>query len=122
MQGYSITQALGLPEYKVTEVINELNGLRIHVEPYKRKSFVCSQCREVHAGKINSCKDVTVEDLRILNKRVWLIVTKRRMRCPLDGQLHVELVDWVKPRARVTNRFAEDVYRLTSITTNTEAG
>jgi transposase len=44
------------------------------------------------------------------------------MRCPLDGQLHVELVDWIKPRARVTNRFAKDVYRLTSITTNTEAG
>lgn len=122
MQGHNITQDLCLPDYKITKVHRESMALRIHVEPYKRKKFVCSQCQTVHVGKINSRKDVTVEDLKIFGKRVWLIVTKRRMRCPLDGQLHVELVDWVKPRARVTNRFAEDVYRLTSITTNTEAG
>jgi transposase len=122
MQRDSITQDLCLPNYKITKVHRELTTVRIHVEPYKRKDFVCSKCRAIHVGKINSRKDVTVEDLKIFGKRVWLIVTKRRMRCPVDGQLHVEFVDWVKPRARVTNRFAEDVYRLTSITTNTEAG
>ena len=122
MCGYSITRALSLPEFKVTQVHDIPDGLRIHVRAHKRKEFVCSKCRQVHVGKVNSCKDVTVEDLKILGKRVWLIVTKRRMRCPADGQLHVELVDWVKPRARVTNRLAENVYRLTSITTNTEAG
>jgi len=122
MRGHSITQDLNLPNYKITKVHRESTALRIHVEPYKRKKFVCSQCQTIHVGKINSRKDVTVEDLKIFGKRVWLIVRKRRMRCPLDGQLHVELVDWVKPRARVTNRFAKDVYRLTSITTNAEAG
>jgi transposase len=122
MQSYSITRALSLPEYKITDVKDGLDGLRIQVEPYKRKKFVCSKCGEVHTGKVNSRKDVTVEDLKLFDKRVWLIVTKRRMRCPRDGQLHVEHVDWVKPRARVTNRLAQDVYRLTSITTNTEAG
>jgi len=34
----------------------------------------------------------------------------------------VEAVDWIKPRARVTNRLAVEVYRLTAITTNVEAG
>ncbi|MBF0512404.1 MAG: transposase, partial [Candidatus Omnitrophica bacterium] len=110
MQGYSITQALSLPEYKITEVKDDLVRLRIYVEPYKRKPFICSKC------------DVTVDDLTIFHKRVRLIVTKGRMRCPQDGKLHVEHIDWVKPRARVTNRLAQDVYRLTSITTNTEAG
>ena len=122
MQGDSITQDLCLPNYKITKIQRESETLRIHVKPYKRKKFVCSGCRSIHDGTINSCKDVTVEDLKITGKRVWLIVTKRRVRCPLDGKLHVELVDWIKPRARVTNRFAKDVYRLTSITTNTEAG
>jgi transposase len=122
MQGYSITQALSLPEYKITDIKDDLVRLRICVEPYKRKEFICSKCGEAHAGKINSRKDVTVDDLKILDKRVRLIVTKRRMRCPQDGKLHVEHIDWVKPRARVTNRLAQDVYRLTSITTNTEAG
>jgi transposase len=122
MRGYSITQALSLPEYKIIGVKNGWDGRRIQVEPYKRKKFVCSKCGMVHDGKVNSLKYVTVEDLKVFDKRVWLIVTKRRMRCPQDGQLHVERVDWVKPRARVTNRLAEDIYRLTSITTNTEAG
>jgi transposase len=122
MQGYSITQALGLPEYKVTDIEDGLIRLRIQVEPYKYKKFICSKCGEIHAGKVNSLKEVAVEDLKLFDKRVQLIVTKRRMRCPQDGKLHVEHVNWVKPRARVTNRLAKDVYRLTSITTNTEAG
>ena len=123
MRIYSITQALNLPQYKVTELKNnEPNALYIWVEPYKHKPFVCSGCDKVHTSKVNSLKEVVVEDLKLFNKRVWLIVTKRRMRCPQDGRLHVERVDWVKPRARVTNRLSKDIYRLTSITTNTEAG
>lgn len=34
----------------------------------------------------------------------------------------MEVVDWLKPRCRVTNRLAEEIYRLTSITTNQESG
>lgn len=122
MRTYSITQALSLPEYKVIDIKNDLYGLHIRVEPYKRKKFICSKCGKIHVGKVNSRKNVTIEDLKLLDKRVWLIVTKRRMRCPEDGRLHVERVDWAKPRARVTNRLAQNVYRLTSITTNAEAG
>ncbi|NTV28995.1 MAG: ISL3 family transposase [Candidatus Omnitrophica bacterium] len=122
MRRYSITRALGLPEYKVSEVRSELGGLQIRVEPYKRKPFICSGCGEVHVGKINSRKTVAADDLGLFGQRVRLIVVKRRMRCPRDGRLYVESVAWLKPRARVTDRFAEDVYRLTSITTNTEAG
>ncbi len=122
MQRHSITQVLNFPEYRITDVHVEANEYRIRVEPYKRKAFVCSKCDDVHNGLINSVKEVTVDDLKLSDKRVRIIVVKRRMRCPKDGCLHVEKVEWLKPRARVTNRFAEDVYRLTSITTNTEAG
>ncbi len=122
MQRYSITQALNLPEYKITDMRLDADGYWIQVEPYKRKPFVCSQCGEVHGGTINSIKKVRVDDLKLFDRRVRLIVVKRRMRCPKDCCLHVEKVEWLKPRARVTNRFAQDVYRLTSITTNTEAG
>ena len=122
MQGNSITQALSLPEYKVTGIRSQSNEIHIDVKPYKRKQLVCSKCRKIHSGKVNSRKNVTVEDLRLLGKRVYLVVEKRRMRCPEDGRLHVERVDWLKPRCRVTKRFAEEVYRLTSITTNAEAG
>ena len=122
MQNNSITQALNLPEYKVTSIKNGLDGFSINVVPYKRKAFICSACNEVHVGTINSLKKVTVEDSRLFDKRVRIVVVKRRMRCPQDGCLHVERVEWLKPRSRVTRRFAEDIYRLTSITTNAEAG
>ncbi len=68
MCGYSITRALSLPEFKVTQVHDIPDGLRIHVRAHKRKEFVCSKCRQVHVGKVNSCKDVAVEDLKILGK------------------------------------------------------
>jgi transposase len=63
-----------------------------------------------------------VEDLRLAGRRVYLHVVKRRGRCPKDGCIHVEALDWIKPRSRVTNRFADEVYRLTAITTNVETG
>ncbi|MCM8776501.1 MAG: ISL3 family transposase, partial [Candidatus Omnitrophica bacterium] len=52
----------------------------------------------------------------------FLHLMKRRVRCPEDGSIHVEALDWIKPRARVPHRFAGHVYRLTAITTNAEAG
>ena len=122
MQNNNITQALSLPEYKVTSIKSGLDGFWIEVVPYKRKAFICSACNKVHVGTVNSLKKVTVEDLRLLDNRVHIVVVKRRMRCPEDGQLHVERVEWLKKRARVTTRFAESIYRLTSITTNVEAG
>jgi hypothetical protein len=53
---------------------------------------------------------------------VYLHVIKRRQRCPKDGQTHVEQVEWLKTRSSVTKRYAKEIYRLTAITTNQEAG
>lgn len=123
MRGYSITKALNLPEYKITEVLKGSEGvLYIKVEPYKRKRFVCANCKEEHTGNIHSWKETTIEDLGIFGMRVFLLVRKRRLRCPRDGWPHVELINWLKPRSRVTERFAQQVSRLTAITTNQEAG
>ena len=53
---------------------------------------------------------------------MFLIVKKRRVICPEDGKPHIEAVEWLKPRAGTTRRFAAQVSRLTAITTNQEAG
>jgi transposase len=60
------------------------------------------------------------EDMPLCGKRVFLYVPKRKSRCPKDGKIRVEQFCWM--RGRFTTRFAEQVYRLTSITTNAEAG
>jgi len=123
MRNYSITKALSLPEYKITEILSEAKEeIHIRVEPYKRKMFVCSNCGNIHKGTARGMIEVMAEDRRIIDKRVYLHVVKRRQMCPVDGQIHVESVVWLKPRARVTTRLAMEVYRLTAITTNQEAG
>jgi transposase len=123
MQGYSIRTALNFPEYKITQIINQTDKeIHIRIEPYKRKAFICSVCGNVHDGMARGITEVVAEDRSLIDRRVYLHVIKRRQECPKDGQIHVEAVKWLKPRCRVTNRFAREVYRLTAITTNTEAG
>ena len=123
MREYSITKTLHLPEYKITEILSEAKEeIHIRVEPYKRKPFVCSNCGNIHKGPVRGMIKVMVEDRRMIDKRVYLHVVKRRQVCPVDIRIHVESVVWLKPRARVTTRLAMEVYRLTAITTNQEAG
>lgn len=123
MRTYSITKALNLPEYKITEILSETNKeIHIRVRPYNRKPFVCSGCGCVHNGLDRGVTEVVAEDLRLIGKRVYLHVIKRRQQCPKDGHIHVERIDWLKTRSRVTNRLAQEVYRLTAITTNQETG
>lgn len=123
MQGYSITRALALPEYKILHIDEQEDGIHIRIRPHKRKKGKCSHCGQIHQEqKVHSHKEVIVEDMRMFGKRVYLHVIKRRYRCPEDGRLHVEAVEWLKPRSRVTDRLAKQIYRLTTITTNQEAG
>ena len=123
MRGYSITKALSLPQYRVSEILSETAGeIHIEVVTYKHKQLVCSGCGQIHDKGRHGTIEIVVEDLRLLGRRVYLHVVKRRVRCSKDECIHVESVEWIKPRARVTNRLAEQVYRLTAITTNVEAG
>jgi len=124
MRNYSITQALDLPEYKIIGILSDTKKeIHIRIRAYKRKKAKCSGCGEYHnTRKIHGFKEVIVEDLRMFKKRVYLHVIKRRYHCLKDGRIYVEAVEWLKPRCRVTNRLAKEIYRLTSITTNQEAG
>ena len=97
MRRYSITKALNLPEYKITEMISDTETqIHIRVEPYKRKPVICSGCGCIHNGPPRGVTEVVAEDRRLIDKRVYLHVIKRRRLCPKDGQIHVEAVDWLK--------------------------
>ena len=122
MRNYSIIRGLNLPEYKIIKFKEVCGNLYITIRPYKKKRFICSNCGKEHKINVHSRKETTVEDLRLFDKRVFLIVKKRRVICPKDNKPHVETVEWLKRRARTTRRFAPEVSRLTAITTNQEAG
>ncbi len=123
MQKYSIIRSLNLPDFKIERIVKQ-NEQEIHFEvrAYKRKKFICSGCGEIHKGSVHGHTKTVVEDRSMINQRVYLHVIKRRQRCSKDGRTHVEKTEWLRTRSLVTERYAKEIYRLTSITTNKEAG
>lgn len=123
MQKNTIRKILNIPEFKVTEIIREeVDAIHIRLESYKRRKSICSGCGDHHKDGYHGSFEVTVEDRSLCEKRSYLHITKRRYRCPVDGRIYVETIDWLKSHSRFTKRFGEHVFRLTSITTNQEAG
>jgi len=121
MQLDTITKILNIPNQKVNKIVkNTEDRLEFILEPIEETSPVCSGCGQMHNISVHSYSYMEVEDLPISGKRVFLHVRKRKMLCHEDGRIRVEKFDWI--RKRFTKRFVEQVYRLTSITTNTEAG
>ena len=121
MQLETITKLLDLPNFKVIKVSeHHENSLHLYVDPADPVDPICSACGSVHHGHVHSIGWICVEDLPICGKRTFLHIPKRKVRCPSDGKIRVEQFDEL--RGRFTRRFSEQVYRLTSITTNTEAG
>lgn len=122
MQLESITELLALPNYKVVRLLPSDKSEHFHVllEQVKGTPLVCSGCGRVHTGSIHSKTVVRGEDMPVSGRRVFLHVPKREIRCSEDGSIRVEAIAWI--RGRFTRRFAEQIYRVTSITTNAEAG
>lgn len=117
----TITKLLDIPNYRAIEVTAiEYEGMYISLERVKDTPPVCSGCGGVHGVSVHSRSDMLVEDLPVSGKRVFLLVPKRKVQCAEDGSIRVEELQWLN--GRFTARFAEQVYRLTSIATNQEAG
>lgn len=120
MQKKTITKLLNLPNFEVREVLeHHEKSLHLYMDLIDPVRPVCSGCGGVHQAPVHSIGWIRVEDLPLFGKRVFLYLPKRKIRCPKDGKIRVE--DFAVLRDRFTSRFAEQVYRLTSITTNTEA-
>ena len=122
MQVKTITKLLNLPNIQVTSVLKRTeNTILLKLNLIKATAPICSACGSVHpSSAIHSVGLVILEDLPISGKRTFLYMPKRKVRCPRDGKIRVETFNWL--RGRFTARLAAQVYRLTSITTNAEAG
>ena len=121
MQLDSVTELLGIANYKVAYMVrNNKERTDLVLRRIEEEPCVCSGCGKVHHTPVHSTDTVIVEDLPISGKRVFLHVPKRRSLCCEDESIRTEELQWL--RGRVTLRFANQIYRLTSITTNKEAG
>ncbi len=124
MPRYSITKLLNIPTHKVIKLRVDEEKAEIHIwlEARKNRPFVCSGCGQIHKTGNHGKSTLVAEDLPISGHRVFLHVTRRRYVCPHDQKTHVEEIPWLLIWHRFTTRFSEQLYRLTSITTNKEAG
>jgi transposase len=121
MQLHTITELLAIPNYRVSHmVVHSDSRLDLILEPSRFVPAVCSGCGHVHNTPVHSIGMIVVEDLPISGKRVFLHVPKRKALCTESDSIRVEELDWLW--GRFTKRFADQIYRLASITTNTEAG
>ena len=122
MRHNHIRGLLRIPGYKIKEIFEKSeSAIHIRIEPYKRSEGICSGCGGRHKG-FHSTQEMVAEDVRLGSRRVFLYISKRRYRCPKDSRIHTEQIEWIEMGARVTKRFGYEVNRLTSITTNQEAG
>jgi len=117
----TITELLNIPTHRITQIAGYQEDRAYFVlEPREGVEPICSACGKEHGGLVHSKETVVVEDVGLCGRRVFLRVVKRKMRCPADGRIRVENLAWI--RERFTKRFAEQITRLTAITTNQEAG
>ncbi|TRZ42624.1 ISL3 family transposase [bacterium] len=118
----TITELLDIQNYRAVEVTGreyeEIIGVTL--ERVQDIPPVCSGCGRIHGTSVHSRGTMMVEDLQISGKRVFLLVPKRKVKCSEDGTIRVEDLQWLN--GRFTARFVEQVYRLTSLATNQEAG
>lgn len=121
MQLHTITELLAISNYHVSDmIVHNTNRIDLVLRQTAFVPAVCSGCCHVHNTPVHSIGMSIVEDLPISGKRVFLHIPKRKSVCVEDGSIRVETLDWL--RGRFTKRFADQVYRLTSIATNQEAG
>ncbi len=90
-------ELLDIPkDYTITKREFSDTEFHIHVRPHKRKLAVCSGCGVVHKEGYHSSSVVIARNLPFSGRKSYLHVTRRKYRCPVDGRIYVEHVDWLK--------------------------
>jgi transposase len=116
-----LTKLLNIKHYYVSEIILFTESeIKLKIRRYDHIKAICSGCGHEHIKGHHSTDTIKVKDLSITGRKVFLIVELETYRCAICNNILVEKNDWIFIRS--TKRYAADVYRLTSITTNTEAG
>jgi len=117
----TLSQLLNIKYFSVSEII-KITEKEIHIRLIRDLNYIsiCSGCRGLHLKGFHSSHEIVIEDLPISGRRVFLYLEKRVYRCSHCGGILVEVLDWLL--IRCTRRYGEQVYRLSAITTNQEAG
>lgn len=124
MQIDTIKELIGLPEgWLVTRIIGwNSKELHVSVEEVMVENQKCGSCEKVGYKGTKGSFEVTIEDLALVERRVYLHIQHRRYRCEECKKSWSLPIPWVRMENRVTKRYAQEIFRLTAITSNQEAG
>lgn len=99
--------SLGLQEFSVLGW--KENELEIVVEVIRRSSYaVCPRCGE-STNKVHQYQKRLIEDIP-MQKRLWLQIKQRRVKCFACGKVFTETFNTVRPGAHRTVRFERYLY------------
>lgn len=99
----TIKELLDIPKgYKLASTQILEGEIHVKLSPTKSLPWICSGCQGQSAGHgYHSSDEVTIRDLPVVGRAVYLHVQKRKYRCPVDGRIYVEELDWVKKKADI---------------------
>jgi transposase len=96
---------LGLPQLKILWQKEWEDHFEVAVI-YHQVEAVCPRCGRITA-KEHDRRQQRKQDRRLRDKRVFLILVKRRFRCPFCGKVFTEPDEVFSPRRRSSHRFRE---------------
>lgn len=107
MSASHLTKFLLLPELKLTDF--KFRSTELFYRTDKESKFeVCPKCA-TPSYKVHDRREVKVKDAPEGGKTRWIIITKRRFRCPKCKSVFTEPVQGIRKGARVTQKFERSV-------------
>ena len=104
-------EIFGIPrDYAIEKREFTETEVHLYVRPHKRKPAICSGCGQLHKEGYHSSAVVKARDLPVAGRKVYWHVEKRKYRCPANGRIYVEHVDWLKKREDTRPDFAKKFF------------
>jgi transposase len=105
----TLTELLSLPGIDVEDYTELENEIILQVEVHSMKS-VCPRCQQ-ESSNLHQNHWHFVRDLNLFNRTVILKVNRRQFKCHSCKKPFSENLDFMGPRRRYTDRFAEMVVK-----------
>lgn len=102
-----LTQLLNLPGIEVENYTDCGGQLILEVEAITTQA-TCPRCQEV-SGHLHQNHWYLARDLSLSGRTVFLKVNRRQFKCKTCGKPFSETLDFIGPRRKQTNRFAETI-------------
>jgi transposase len=124
MQIDTIKELLKLPAgWLVAKIISWCSDeVHVRIEEVVVEGQKCKVCGDMGHKGSKGCFEATIEDLALGERRTYLHIRRQRYRCQGCKSSWCLPVPWARMENRVTKRYAQEIFRLTAITTNEEAG